>query len=485
MILWDQTSKVEHFIRQATIRTGSPDLAFLVPTPETPELAEVDPAIFDRVSAIGQPERVRPVIYHEVKEFFAPIAYHFQGEPADEAPPPSPAVPPIVASNVRPTVLAEADVAGYHATVLATDDYPSIASWLAQNGYNATPELEAWLKKYGARKWKITAFKMIKPDAGVGYLTTRAVRLSFHTPAPFYPYSEPGDRQKASAASPLGRALRVAVLSNARMSGSLADQTLWPGKLEYAGPARLSLAQQEGKPWTPAQWLADAGLDHAGNHPAPPSTLTTFLDESNPRPGTADLYFAPNADQSAFRGTEVDYSLPVEYRMTPASALAAFGAYLFVFLVPIAPLYCGWRVHCRYRARNLSLAKAQRPPRGWVRIFDRFMGAAAVLLGIAYALHYFLHVAPYTLLGYDSFDPSQAPDATALATGGVIMLGIGALCIAVISSGILIWRSKFAVPPDIPPHRSRWPLVFGDFSLFAGGLGIFLMLGMLIQLPEI
>ena len=173
--------------------------------------------------------------------------------------------------------------------------------------------------------------------------------------------------------------------------------------------------------------------------------------------------------------------MPVDYRMTLSSVLAATVAYLFVFLVPVAPLYCGWRVHCRYRARTLGLARASRPSRLWVYAADRFMGTAAILIGLAYGLHFFIHVAPHILLGFIGMDGFTSADIRSLTLGGLLLLAIAVLCAAVIMCGILSWRTNF-VRPKSAPLSNRWPLLVGDFSLFAGGLGIFPMLGLLVQL---
>src|SRR5262245_16962809 len=46
LVLYDSTTKTEHFIRQGTFDTKTPDFGFLVPTPTRPELGEADKALF-------------------------------------------------------------------------------------------------------------------------------------------------------------------------------------------------------------------------------------------------------------------------------------------------------------------------------------------------------------------------------------------------------------------------------------------------------
>ena len=40
ILLWDPATKTQHFIRQASFKSGADDFGFLVPTPTQPELDE-------------------------------------------------------------------------------------------------------------------------------------------------------------------------------------------------------------------------------------------------------------------------------------------------------------------------------------------------------------------------------------------------------------------------------------------------------------
>jgi hypothetical protein len=46
IIIWDASSKTEHFIRRATFSSSAHDFGFLVPTPTKPELAEAEDDAF-------------------------------------------------------------------------------------------------------------------------------------------------------------------------------------------------------------------------------------------------------------------------------------------------------------------------------------------------------------------------------------------------------------------------------------------------------
>jgi hypothetical protein len=73
IIIWDEIHKVEHFIRQASILTQSPDIGFLVPTPQMPDLAEVSPNIFDMAASHGQGTRSAPIDYRSPWTLISPL----------------------------------------------------------------------------------------------------------------------------------------------------------------------------------------------------------------------------------------------------------------------------------------------------------------------------------------------------------------------------------------------------------------------------
>ena len=242
VIIWDSAHHTEHFIRQANLSTQSPDMGFLVPTPQTPEFSEADPKIFDLVSNIGSPTIAAPEVKETPWQILAPVAVGTPIQSAMESGNGAILPPATSSAGAKDAVSSEAksvferDIAGYHVTTLDPKDTQSVTAWLTKNGYTSKPALDAWLKQYADAGWKINAFKLNKTQTSAGQLTTRAIRLSFQTDHPYYPYSEPADRQLASAASPNGRVLHLAVLSDARVMGTKSDKTAWPGQLLYAEP---------------------------------------------------------------------------------------------------------------------------------------------------------------------------------------------------------------------------------------------------------
>src|SRR6185295_9313390 len=49
IIIWDDESKTEHFIRRASFTTDAKDFGFLVPTPTQPELGDASDQAFQRL----------------------------------------------------------------------------------------------------------------------------------------------------------------------------------------------------------------------------------------------------------------------------------------------------------------------------------------------------------------------------------------------------------------------------------------------------
>jgi hypothetical protein len=111
-------------------------------------------------------------------------------------------------------------------------------------------------------------------------VATRAVKMTFRTDRPLYPYREPSP-PATPAAPDANRLLRVFFLSNTRYAATLGDQP-WSAQVLYAG----KIEQLPGE-------LAPL----AGDRPF----ATVFADERSPRRGVDELYFAESADASEIR----------------------------------------------------------------------------------------------------------------------------------------------------------------------------------------
>jgi len=272
LIVWNAQKKVEHFVRRASFRTESRDFGFLVPTPSQPKLGEAADDVFERLH-----ELVKPEIILKKRYSLEPTGFLLRSKSEASA---------VAAAEVR--VLDSQRVAGLDATVLEADSATALGEWLKQHDYSFRKELVAWLEPYVAAHWKITAFKIARGEAGAAF-GTKAVRMSFETERPFYPYREPSDQGK-DPLDPLaggGRKLGVFFVAAEPVDGSLDRAGGWPGRATWAGGLEDA-----------ASLLA--GVLGAAEIPRTP-WLTSFEDRSDPRPGSADVFFARAADQSTLR----------------------------------------------------------------------------------------------------------------------------------------------------------------------------------------
>lgn len=266
LIIWDADAKRQHFIRRATFDTKAKDFGFLVPTPSRPELDEAHDYTFKMLARITAPER--RTVLTVVR--------------ADEAGDAAPA-----AGRAEVQVIESKRVGDFDAVVLRADDAGALEQWLKKHGYASDPALTDWLTPYVKKGWFLTAFKIVRDGNGQAPAAASAVRMSFTTPTPFFPYREPVSQGNSGPSAPQ-RLLRVYMLADKRMDATLGERGLhWPGTTAWAGVMpreendfllyTLKLHDKvKGKTW----WL------------------TEFEDPSSPRPGTDELYFSASADRS-------------------------------------------------------------------------------------------------------------------------------------------------------------------------------------------
>lgn len=264
LIVWDAATKTEHFVRRGHFEVraadgGPADFGFLVPTPTKPTLTETSDAVFDELERATRPKQqtVREPDLDVGFACFTTLARRAADDRDGAAP------------KTAVKVLEEKRVAGLDAAVLAADDAPALALWLTEHGYPMRPMLTAWLGPYVQKKWIVTAFKI----AGGTAVGTRALRMTFTTDRPFYPYREPEDARTGATGS---RRLDVWVLSDdGPVAPTLDDGTAFVGIERWAHPLASPNAVL---PSLFATKGSGAWLQH-------------FRDDSSPRPGTADLVF--------------------------------------------------------------------------------------------------------------------------------------------------------------------------------------------------
>jgi hypothetical protein len=320
VIVWDSTSQTEHFIRRATFSSAAPDFGFLVPTPARPELAEAGDEAFKDLTDLTAPK----VIFRSAPSggggCGCGLAPKSAAGHADMAP-------------QAVDVLETKRVAGYAAAVLQADDADALAKWLKDHGYESSPALTEWLAPYVKAKWKISAFKIARSDppqsdtgkTSPGQVSTAALRMTFHTERPFYPYREPSVVPPVlSGPTPWPqRLLRVYFLSDERVKGTLGDggrpwgevaraRAVWSGVVVDSDRERLLGELKLPKATPPASWR-----------------LTEFEDRSAPRPGSDDVYFSRDEDQ-----TPIERPPIVQYVGGPMPACVMCYALVLYMIVP-------------------------------------------------------------------------------------------------------------------------------------------------------
>jgi hypothetical protein len=314
ILIWDAVTKTQHFIRKASFKSEADDFGFLVPTPSEPSLAESGNEAFPYLLKLTEPE---------VKQVPRPtggmgcgcgkMSSKIEAEPGH--------APPAV------KVLAEKEVAGFRAVVLAARSAEALVGWLKENGYAFSPEVQAWAKPYVDAGWKITALKVAKDKDGKAKTTlaTGALRLSFKTEQPLFPYREPDSKSAADALKARSRLLRIYFIAEARYKGELAKDAAWTGKVAWSDKLtpeqrqqvleRLKLPPETG----PAEWW-----------------LTEFEDRWPYKVAPADLTFARDASQNTVKREPI-----LIYVSSPWPTDVMAYALVAVLIVP--PLYRRFR----------------------------------------------------------------------------------------------------------------------------------------------
>jgi Uncharacterized protein conserved in bacteria (DUF2330) len=279
IMIWDANAKMQHFIRQASFRSEAEDFGFLVPTPTQPELNESGNETFPYLQELTAPEIETRKRSGNMGCGCGGATREFAGVKHEEA-----------KQAVR--VLEEKLVAGFKAVVLEADSANALTGWLKENGYTYSPEIEAWAKPYVDGGWKITALKVVKEkdDAIKKTVATSALRLSFKTDRPIFPYREPDYTSVAQKLNAKHRLLRIYFIAEGRYQGDLTKETPWTGQVAWANPLKpeqrskvlelLKLPEQTG----PTTWW-----------------LTEFEDNWLYKVAPEDVYFTHSPNQGTVK----------------------------------------------------------------------------------------------------------------------------------------------------------------------------------------
>ena len=306
ILIWDAATKTEHFIRKASFKSEADDFGFLVPSPSQPELEESGSEAFPYLFKVTEPEK---------KKVPRPSAGGCTCSKKSESKGGRNLAEPAV------KVLDQKEVAGFHATVLETKSANALIQWLKKHGYAFSPQVEAWAKPYVEAGWKITALKVAKDKEGKNKdVAAAALRLTFKTDRPLFPYREPDSKSAAEALKTNNRLLRIYFLAEARYRGELTKDVPWTGKVAWSKKLTaenrektlelLKLPAETG----PAEWW-----------------LTEFEDNWPYRVAPADVYFARDSNQDTLVREPI-----IEYVSSPwPTDLSAYALAAAVVLPPL------------------------------------------------------------------------------------------------------------------------------------------------------
>jgi hypothetical protein len=309
LLIWDAATKTEHFIRQASFLAAGPDFGFIVPTPSRPELSESGDEAFPMLADITKPIPKWGGITFGTPRGMTSAA--------------------IDATGIA--VIERKEVAGYDAAVLAASSATALTEWLKTNGYAFSPEVQSWAAPYIRDGWMLTALRVAKKKEAEPptSATATALRISFHTERPLFPYREPKNSSAAQSLRTGPRVLRLYFVSDARYKGTFDGETLpfnqtnWSQALTDAQKSNLLGALKLPPDAGPSTWWLTE-FDHYWPY------QTDF----------GDLYFSRDSDQSSVLRFRTSQPWDIMY---PVFLLVGGGA--------IATIW--WTIR---RGRNIGLA---------------------------------------------------------------------------------------------------------------------------------
>lgn len=248
-IIFDSKHGVEHFIRRASFSTSAPDFAFIAPTSNRPQLGEADTVLFDELRKLILPE---------------PMAGGGGSKGAAGA----------ATGRATVKVVHQQAVAGMHATILRARHAGDLQKWLTKNGYATPAGFAEWVRPYLSGDWHLTAFKFLRKGEASD-VSTKAIRMTFKTSRPFYPYRVP------EAEDTRGRDLRIFAIAQFPLSAQTGGVP-WSGEVRRPGQIRSA---------TFIKLLALATIDP---DLAPDrAVLTVFHDDGSNRTSMGDMWMHP------------------------------------------------------------------------------------------------------------------------------------------------------------------------------------------------
>lgn len=317
VIVWDAARQMQHFIRKATFHSEAEDFGFIVPTPSQPVLEESGNEAFPYLLKLTEPE-VRHV---RGGGGGMGCGCGAGGRDKDKK-----AADKAVAKGPDVKVLDTKEVAGFNAVVLEAGSAADLVQWLTENGYAYSRQIEEWARPYVEGKWKFTALKVMKDKESGKQVAAGALRISFKTDRPLFPYREPDPAEFAKELGATTRLLRIYFIADKRCAGTM-DKAPWTGEVAWAG--KLS-GEQKKTTLDLLKLPADTGP--ADWH------LTEFEDRWPYRKAAADVYFASAENQGDVRRP------PIIIHVAAAGGDVMLFAIAALVLVPALVLFCRRRL---------------------------------------------------------------------------------------------------------------------------------------------
>ena len=186
IIVWNAKTETEHFIRQAEFNTKDKDFGFIMQVPSVPKVEAVDKKAFqvltDMVESALNPKGGAGA----GGGFSGGGGFGGGGGGA-----------PVQSVEL----FGQGKVGDYEYAILTGTNGEVVNTWLKENGFQSRPDLTEFFDYYVKKKWGFVAFKFVGNEEGLA--TTEAIRVSFKTKAPFYPYKFPKANWPVSSLRPL------------------------------------------------------------------------------------------------------------------------------------------------------------------------------------------------------------------------------------------------------------------------------------------
>lgn len=213
IIVWDAKAGMQHFIRQTKFDSKAKEFGFIVPT-----FSEADEQAFNRLQNL------------------VPIPDNTEGAAGGVA---------AAAESKGVEVLKTEQVGDYEATVVKATDGKALNDWLKENDFVSRPSMTEWLDGYAKKQWVFTALKYKADEDST--TDTNAIRISFKTDRPHYPYKMPSDTWPTGHDRPL----KLYFVAASSIDAKYVDTNdHWEAAKEWAGPLpadqRAGLAHELG-----------------------------------------------------------------------------------------------------------------------------------------------------------------------------------------------------------------------------------------------